>query len=73
MNALMVDANGMFNKDALEADVYTFADNYIRGKQKEETDTYHYEYCLKYLKNFAGDILSLSILTKSLSPGSRIL
>jgi integrase len=55
MKALMVDANGMFNKDALEADVYTFAENYIRGKQKEGTDTYHYEVCLKYLKNFVGE------------------
>ncbi|SEM90780.1 Phage integrase family protein [Chitinophaga rupis] len=57
MKVLMLDANGLFNKDALEADVYTFAWNYIRGKQKDKVDTFHYEVCLKYLKNFVGEHL----------------
>lgn len=57
MKALMLDANGLFNKDALQANFYTFAENFIRGKQKEGVDTFHYEYCVRYLKNFVGDHL----------------
>ncbi|KYP16164.1 hypothetical protein [Flavihumibacter sp. CACIAM 22H1] len=36
MKALMLDANGLFNKDALEADFFVYALNFIRGKQKEK-------------------------------------
>jgi len=57
MKALMLDANGMFNKDALEADFYTYALNFIRGKQKDKVDTTHYETAIKYLKRWVGDHL----------------
>ncbi|RPD41287.1 tyrosine-type recombinase/integrase [Chitinophaga barathri] len=57
MKALMLDANGIFNKDALEADFYLYALNFIRGKQKEKVDTNHYETAVKYLKKWVGDFL----------------
>jgi Arm DNA-binding domain len=59
MKTLMLDANGIFNKDALEADFYIYAMNFIRGKQKEKTDTNHYETTIKYLKRWVGDHLKL--------------
>ncbi len=55
MNALMLEANGLFNQDALEADFYTYALNFIRAKQREKVDTMHYETAIKYLKKFVGD------------------
>ncbi len=39
MKTLMLDANGIFNKDALEADFYIYAHNFIKAKQKEKVDT----------------------------------
>lgn len=55
MKALMLDANGMFNKDVLEADFYTYALRFIQEKQKEKIDTTHYETAIKYLKRWVGD------------------
>lgn len=55
MKALMLDANGLFNKDVLEGDFFTYALNFIRGKQKEKVDTTHYETVIKYLKRWVGE------------------
>jgi hypothetical protein len=52
MKALMLDANGLFNKDVLDADFFTYALNFIRTKQKENVDTVHYETTIKYLKRW---------------------
>jgi len=57
MKALMLDANGIYNKDALEADFFIYAQNFIRGKQKEKIDANHYETAVKYLKRWVGDHL----------------
>lgn len=54
MNALMLDANGLFNKDALDADVFIYAENFIRNKSRENVDTTHYETAIKYLKRWVG-------------------
>jgi len=54
MKSLMLDANGLFNKDVLEADFYLYADNYIHAKQVEKVDTTHYETALKYLRRWVG-------------------
>lgn len=54
MEALMLEAHGIFNKDALNADFYQFAKNFIRAKQKEKIDTSHYETAIKYLEKFNG-------------------
>ncbi|HVX51829.1 MAG TPA: site-specific integrase [Chitinophagaceae bacterium] len=56
MKALMLDANGIFNKDLLEADFYVYAYTYIRKKQLDKIDTTHYEVAIKYLKRFTGDL-----------------
>ncbi len=50
MKTLMLDANGLFNKDALEADFYLYATAFIQKKQKDKVDTTHYETAIKYLK-----------------------
>jgi len=55
MKSLMLDANGLFNKDVLDADFFTYALNFIRKKQKEKVDTAHYETAVKYLKRWVGD------------------
>lgn len=55
MKTLMLDANGLFNKDALEGDFFTYALNFIRNKQKEQVDTTHYETAIKYLKRWVGE------------------
>lgn len=57
MEALMLQANGIFNKDALNADFYLFAKNFIRAKHKEKIDTSHYEMAIKYLVKFNGPLL----------------
>lgn len=57
MNALMLDANGIFNKDALEGDFYLFAKKYIHTKSEESSGTEHYELAVKYLKKFTGEHL----------------
>jgi integrase len=57
MKALMLDANGIFNKDVLEADFFAYALNFIRAKQREKVDTSHYETAIKYLKRWLGDHL----------------
>lgn len=54
MKALMLDANGLFNKDALDADVFTYAESFIQKKCKEKIDTTHYETAIKYLKRWVG-------------------
>ncbi len=55
MKALMLDANGLFNKDVLEADFFTYAASFINNKQKEKVDTTHYETGVKYLKKWVGE------------------
>lgn len=55
MKALMLDANGLFNKDVLDADFFTYALNFIRKKQSEKIDTTHYETAIKYLKRWVGE------------------
>jgi hypothetical protein len=42
MKALMLDANGLFNKDALKADFYFYAAAFLHKKQKDKVDTTHY-------------------------------
>lgn len=55
MKALMLDANGLFNKDALDADVFTYAESFIRNKSSDDVDTTHYGTAIKYLKRWVGD------------------
>ena len=55
MKSLMLDANGLYNKDALEADFFKYALDFIQNKQKEGVDTSHYEVAIKYLKRWKGD------------------
>src|SRR6478609_3361285 len=55
MQALMLDANGLFNKDVLDADFFVYALNFIRNKQSEKVDTTHYETAVKYLKRWVGE------------------
>lgn len=55
MKALMLDTNGLFNKDVLDADFFVYALNFIRNKQKEKVDTTHYETAIKYLKRWIGE------------------
>jgi integrase len=55
MQALMLDANGLFNKDVLDGDFFLYALNFIRNKQKEKVDTAHYETAIKYLKRWVGE------------------
>lgn len=57
MNALMLDANGIFNKDVLDADVFLYAESFIRNKSAEGIDTTHYETVVKYLKRWLGEHL----------------
>jgi integrase len=54
MKGLMLDANGLFNKDLLEGDFFTYALDFIRNKQKAKIDTAHYEASIKYLKRWVG-------------------
>lgn len=54
MKGLMLDANGLFNKDVLEGDFFLYAADYIRKKQREKVDTGHYEVALKYLTRYTG-------------------
>lgn len=54
MKALMLDANGLFNKDALDADVFIYAESFIQKKSKEKVDTTHYETTIKYLRRWVG-------------------
>ncbi len=55
MKALMLEENGLFNKDSLDADFFLYAKNFIRGKQQENVDTTHYETAVKYLHKWMGD------------------
>ncbi len=55
MKSLMLDANGLYNKDALESDFFEYALNFIRKKQKDKIDTTHYETAVKYLKVWVGE------------------
>lgn len=55
MKALMLDANGIYNKDVLEGDFLLYCLNFIRAKQRERIETAHYETALKYLKRLVGD------------------
>lgn len=57
MKSLMLDANGIFNKDALDADFFEYASNFIEGKNKENIDTAHYVIAVKYLKKWVGEHL----------------
>jgi integrase len=57
MKALMLEENGLFNKDVLEGDFFVYALNFIRAKQKEKVDTTHYETAIKYLKRWMGEHL----------------
>jgi integrase len=54
MKGLMLDANGLFNHDALEADFLTYAESFIHRKEKEKIDTTHYATAVKYLKRWKG-------------------
>lgn len=55
MKLLMLDANGIYNKDVLEGDFLLYCTNFIRAKKKDKIDTKHYETALKYLKRWVGD------------------
>lgn len=57
MQSLMLEANGIFNKDALDADFFGYAANFIAGKTEEKIDTTHYETGIKYLKKWVGEHL----------------
>src|SRR6185295_13888336 len=41
MRSLMLEENKLFNKDVLNSDFYTYAYNFMRGKEKEGTNTAH--------------------------------
>lgn len=60
----MLEENGLFNKDSLDADFFLYAKNFIRGKQQENVDTTHYETAVKYLHKWmgGGDIMSVKEL-----------
>lgn len=62
MKGLMLDANGLFNKDLLEGDFFAYALDFIRNKQRAKIDTAHYEASIKYLKRWVENILSFGIL-----------
>lgn len=55
MKALMLDANGLFNKDALDADVIIYAKAFIEKKEKDGVDITHYDTAIKYLKRWVGE------------------
>jgi integrase len=55
MKALMLDANGIFNKDALEADFFVYAQNFIKAKKINKIDITHYELAVKYLGKWIGE------------------
>ncbi len=57
MKSLVLDSNGLFNRDVLEADVYEYAKRYIRAKSAEGIDTDHYVIAIKYIKKWVGDHL----------------
>jgi integrase len=57
MKTLVLEENGLFNKDALNSDFFIYATNFIRGKQKANVDTVHYETAIKYLKKWVGEHL----------------
>jgi site-specific recombinase XerD len=57
MKALMLDANGIYNKDVLEGDFYEYYRNFIRNKQKDKIDTPLYESALAHLKNWKPENL----------------
>lgn len=57
MKALMLDANGIFNKDVLEADVFIYAEQFIKNKNVADIDTTHYVTAIKYLKKWVGEHL----------------
>ena len=40
MKSLMLNANGLLNKDALEADFFTYAHNFIKNKQNDKVDIF---------------------------------
>jgi len=55
MKALMLEENGLFNKDSLDADFFLYAKGFIQEKQQENVDTTHYETAVKYLHKWMGD------------------
>lgn len=62
----MLDANGILNKDMLEADFFAYALNFIRAKQRKKVDTSHYETSIKYLKRWLGDHLKFRLVDEKL-------
>lgn len=55
MKSLVLDANSLFNRDALEADFYEYAKWFIRGKKLADIDTDHYVIAIKYLHKWQGE------------------
>lgn len=55
MKSLMLEENKIFNRDVLESDFITYANNYILGKERAGIDMNHYKSAVKYLKKYAGD------------------
>ena len=57
MKSLMLEEHKLFNMDVLNGDFYTFAKNFIIGKEKAKVDINHYTTAIKYCKKHIGDNL----------------
>lgn len=57
MKALMLEEHKLFNPDVQEGDFYSFARDFIIGKERAKKDINHYVTAIKFLRKFAGDYL----------------
>src|SRR5258708_26899371 len=57
MKALMLDAEGVFNKDILQGDFYGYFTDFIRRKQKGAIETALYRSALQHLKTWRPEKL----------------
>lgn len=57
MNALMLEENGIFNKDILEGDFYVFFVDFIRKKQLDEVEAGQYRSAMNHLKKWRPENL----------------
>jgi len=71
MKSLMLDAQGIFNKDVLEGDFYQYYEGFIRKKSKDEVETSVHTSAIQHLKTWRPEYLKFKFIDELFLEGFK--
>jgi integrase len=71
MKSLLLDAQGIFNKDILEGDFYHYYESFIRKKSRDEIEISLHSSALKHLKNWRPEQLKFKFIDELFLEGFK--